>query len=121
MNYESIDFEEKFNLITEYWSPKIVGKMNDYFIKIAKVKGDFTWHHHDDSDEVFIVHKGTLKIDFRDGSTELKTGQMFTVEKGKEHKPFAEQECRIILFEKDTVCNTGNVKNEFTKEKVEWI
>ncbi|MEQ8226029.1 MAG: cupin domain-containing protein, partial [Candidatus Eremiobacterota bacterium] len=103
------------------WSPKIIGKINDYFVKIAKVKGDFTWHLHDDSDEVFIVHKGILKIDFRDGSAELKAGQMFVVEKGKEHKPYAENECHIILFEKDTVVNTGNIKNEFTKESVEWI
>ena len=121
MEYRSIDFDEKFGLVKEYWSPKIVGRMNADLVKIVKVKGDFSWHKHDETDEVFIVHKGTLRIDFRDGRVDLHRGQMFVVPKGKEHKPSAEEECEMILFEPETTVNTGDKRNEFTKDRLEWI
>lgn len=121
MEYQPIDIHDKFLLFEDHWSPKIIGKLNNYYIKVAKVEGHFTWHQHDDTDEVFIVINGDLRIDFRDGSLNLTKGQMFIVEKGKEHKPYAEKECEILLLEPDTTLNTGNVKDEFTKEILEWI
>ena len=117
----SINVDEKFSLIKEYWSPKIIAKIDDYYIKLAKIKGEFTWHTHDDCDEVFIVNKGEMKIDFRDSFVEIKEKAMYVVEKGKEHKPYAESECEIILFERSDVINTGDKKNEFTKEQIDWI
>ena len=121
VSYRSIDFDEKFRLVKDYWSPKIVGRMNSDLVKIVKVKGEFTWHKHDETDEVFIVHKGMLKIDFRDGMVELHRGQMFIVPKGKEHKPSATEECEMILFEPETTLNTGDKRNELTKDRLEWI
>ena len=121
MEYKSIDINSKFKIFDDHWSPKIIGKINNYHIKVVKVKGHFTWHKHDETDELFIVNKGELRIDFRDGFVNIKEGQMFIVEKGKEHKPYAEKECEMLTFEPDTVLNTGNVKNEFTKEKLEWL
>lgn len=120
MELKSINFDEKFAMITECWSPKIVAGLDNYLVKIAKIEGHFTWHKHTDCDEIFMVHKGKMRIDFRDGSVELGEGEMYVVPKGKEHKPFAEELCEIILLERDDVVNTGDVTDEFTK-KAEWI
>ncbi len=121
MNYNAIDINEKFESFNDHWSPKIIGSLNNYYIKLAKIEGHFTWHKHEDTDEIFIVNRGSMRIDFRDGNVELKQGQMFIVEKGKEHKPYAEKECEIMIFEPNTTLNTGDVKDSFTKEKLEWI
>ena len=95
--------------------------MNDYHFKLVKFKGDFVWHQHDDTDETFIVLEGKMRIDFRDGSVELKAGEMFVVPKGVEHKPFAEDECQILLVEPAGVVNTGDAGGEMTAEPDVWV
>jgi mannose-6-phosphate isomerase-like protein (cupin superfamily) len=121
MPLKSINFAEKFAMFHEHWSPKCVARLDNYIVKVAKIKGHFTWHDHSECDEIFMIHKGNVRIDFRDGSVELKAGEMFVVPRGKEHKPFSENESEIILLEREDVVNTGDVRNEFTKEENEWI
>src|SRR5512138_259348 len=121
MNYQPINFEEKFSKFSEQWSPRIIAQMNDYHFKIAKVQGEFIWHVHPETDEVFIVVKGQLEIQFRDGSVTLHEGEMFSVPKGLEHKPVAENECHILLVEPAGTVNTGEVVNERTASNDVWI
>jgi mannose-6-phosphate isomerase-like protein (cupin superfamily) len=121
MEFQPVDIDAKFGLFSELWSPKVIGKINNYLIKVGKLQGDFVWHKHTDTDELFIVHKGVLQIEFRDGQVVLKPGQMFVVPKGVEHRPHADQECQIILFEPEATLNTGDAKSEMTVEKLEWI
>jgi mannose-6-phosphate isomerase-like protein (cupin superfamily) len=121
MTYSAIDINKKFGLIREQWSPKAIAKVNGYLIKAVKIQGDFTWHKHDETDEIFIVHRGAMRIDFRDGHVDLKEGQLFSIEKGKEHKPYAENECEMLLIEPEGTLNTGDVRDEFTKDVVDWI
>jgi len=121
MEFQPVDFNAKFNLFSERWSPKVIGKTNNYLVKIGKVQGDFVWHKHDETDELFIVHKGILRIDMRSGQVFLKPGQMFIVPRGVEHKPHADEECQIIMFEPETTINTGDVKDDMTIEKLDWI
>lgn len=116
-----INIKDKFNLINEYWSPKIIARVDNYYIKLVKIKGEFTWHTHEGCDEVFIVNKGEMRINFRDSFVILKEKEMFVVEKGKEHKPYAENECEMILFEKCDIINTGDKVNKFTKEHIDCI
>src|SRR5574342_631498 len=99
MNYQPINFREKFSKFSEHWSPKNIARMNDYHFKIAKVQGEFIWHDHPETYEVFIVLHGQLEIQFRDSRVLLKEGEMFVVPKGIEHKPVAENECHILLIE----------------------
>ncbi len=120
MNYIPVNFNEKFSKFTEYFSPKVIAEMNDYSFKLTKFKGDFVWHKHDNTDEAFIVIDGEMRIDFRDGAVTLKSGEMFVVPKGVEHKPIAEDECRIMLVEPTGVVNTGDAGGEMTAED-EWI
>ena len=108
MTYAPISFARKFDLFREQWQPKVVAEMNDYQFKIVRIAGDFVWHSHADTDEAFIVLEGALRIDFRDGAVSLKAGEMFVVPKGKEHKPFAEGEVRLLLIEPRGVANTGD-------------
>lgn len=121
MNYKSINLSEKFALFDEQWKPKVVAEMNDYQFKVAKVKGDFVWHDHEDTDETFIVLDGELRIDFRDGSVNIGPGEMFVVPKGVEHKPFAENEVKIMLIEPRGVRNTGDEAGELTAKNDVWI
>ena len=121
MNYSPINLEEKFARFSEYWSPKIIARMNDYNFKLGKFQGDFVWHSHADTDEVFIVLDGAMRIDFRDGSVDFKAGEMFVVPKGVEHKPFAEKECKIMLVELSGTLNTGDVGGDLTAEENVWI
>ncbi|HEX5941258.1 MAG TPA: cupin domain-containing protein [Anaerolineales bacterium] len=121
MNYQSINLEEKLTKFAEHWSPKIIAQMNDYHFKIVKVQGEFVWHDHPETDEVFIVLKGRLEIQFRDGQVVLHEGEMFVVPKGLEHKPVAEQECHILLVEPAGTINTGDVVNERTAATDVWI
>ena len=121
MNYKPINFNEKFSKFAKYWSPKVIAEMNDYQFKLVKVKGEFVWHNHKDTDEVFIVIDGTLDIEFKDGKVTLQSGEMFVVPKGAEHKPVALTECRIMLIEPKGVLNTGDVKSELTSENDIWI
>lgn len=121
MTYQSINFQEKLAKFSEQWSPKIIAQMNDYHFKIARLKGEFIWHDHPQTDEVFIVLKGKLEIQLRDGNVLLDEGEMFVVPKGVEHKPVAEQECHILLIEPAGTLNTGNVLNERTVTANTWI
>jgi mannose-6-phosphate isomerase-like protein (cupin superfamily) len=108
-------------MISEHWSPKIIAQMNDYHFKIARIQGEFIWHDHPETDEVFIVLKGQLQIQFRDGSVRLSENEMFVVPKGVEHKPVAEHECHILLVEPAGTINTGNVVDERTAPHDVWI
>ena len=121
MKYQAINFRDKFSLFNEQWSPKVIAEMNDYQFKIAKIEGDFIWHAHKDTDETFIVLEGKLRIDFRDGETYLSEGEMFVVPKGVEHKPYAENEVKLLLIEPRGVKNTGDVEAERTAENDVWI
>ena len=119
--FQPINFEEKLLKFSEHWSPKIIAQLNDYHLKLAKVHGEFVWHDHPETDEVFIVVKGQLEILFRDGSVLLKEGEMFVVPKGVEHKPVAENECHILLIEPAGTVNTGDVKDGLTAPNNIWI
>jgi len=121
MTYEAINFSNKFNLFNEQWQPKVIAEMNDYQFKVAKLQGDFIWHDHKDTDEAFIVLDGVLRIDFRDGAVLLSPGEMFVVPKGMEHKPYAEQEVKLLLIEPRGVLNTGDEGGERTSENDVWI
>ena len=119
-NKNVVNFNEKLKLIKTYWSPKIVASLNNYHFKLVKVKGDFIWHNHQDTDEAFIVLSGELKIDYRDHSITLREGEMHVVKKGIDHKPYAENECSILLIEPLDTINTGAIINSKTA-KTEWI
>ena len=116
-----INLQSKFELFSERWSPKVIAEMNDYQFKIAKIKGEFIWHNHKDTDETFIVIEGTMSIKFRDRIVELFEGEMFVVPKGVEHKPCAENECKILVVELRGTINTGNSGGEFTITNDAWI
>jgi mannose-6-phosphate isomerase-like protein (cupin superfamily) len=121
MNFKAINFGQKFRLFEEQWQPKVVAEMNDYQFKIVKLQGDFIWHDHKDTDETFIVLEGRLRIDFRDGAVDISAGEMFVVPKGVEHKPYAEQEVRLLLIEPRGVPNTGDRGGERTAANDVWI
>lgn len=112
---------EKFSLFSEYWSPKIVGELNGQNVKLAKFKGEFVWHKHDNEDEMFFVVEGTLKIEFRDKTITLNKDEFIIVPKGVEHKPIAENEVLVMLFEPATTLNTGDTENELTKHNLDRI
>ncbi len=117
---EVIDIAHKLERIDEYWSPRIVGELNDSYVKLAKLKGEFTWHHHENEDELFLVVKGLLRIKLRDRDITLKEGEFVIIPKGVEHKPVAEEEVHIILLEPKTTINTGNIRSKQTV-KAQWI
>jgi mannose-6-phosphate isomerase-like protein (cupin superfamily) len=121
IKYQPISFEEKLGKFSEQWSPKIVAQMNDYHLKLAKVQGEFVWHNHSETDEVFIVVKGQLEILLHDGKVLLNEGEMFVVPKGVEHKPVAENECHILLIEPAGTVNTGDILDEKTASNDIWI
>jgi mannose-6-phosphate isomerase-like protein (cupin superfamily) len=121
MRYESISFVKKFRLFEEQWKPKVIAEMNDYQFKVVKLKGDFVWHDHQDTDETFIVIDGDLRIDFRDGAVHVLSGEMFVVPKGVEHKPYAEKEVELLLIEPRGVLNTGHAGGERTADNDVWI
>jgi mannose-6-phosphate isomerase-like protein (cupin superfamily) len=122
MNYKSINFSEKLNLFNEHWQPKVISEMNDYQFKIAKIKGEFIWHLHKDTDETFIVLKGEIQIDFKDGKVVVKQGEMFVVPAGVEHRPSSNKESHIMLIEPKGVVNTGEkVDSNLRAENDVWI
>ena len=116
-----INLKEKYLKFTDFWSPKIVAEMNDYQLKIVKIKGDFVWHSHSDTDETFLVIDGEMIINFRDGAIKLSKGEMYVVPKGVEHKPYAENECKILVIEPRGVINTGKTNGKLTKIQEEWV
>jgi mannose-6-phosphate isomerase-like protein (cupin superfamily) len=121
MNHKAINFSQKFGLFDEQWQPKVIAEMNDYQFKIVKLRGDFVWHDHKDTDETFIVIDGVLRIDFRDGAVHVSAGEMYVVPKGVEHKPYAENEVRLLLIEPRGVPNTGDAGGERTADNDVWI
>lgn len=121
MTSQSINLRDKLTKFSEHWSPKIVAQMNDYHFKVVKVHGEFVWHDHPETDEVFLVLTGKLDIHFRDGIVTLNEGEMYVVPKGIEHKPVAESECHILLIEPAGTVNTGEVVSEKTAPNDVWI
>ncbi len=119
--YQSINFQEKLTKFSEHWTPKIIAQMNDYHFKVVKVQGEFIWHDHAETDEVFVVLKGRLEIQFRDGKVSLNEGELYVVPKGVEHKPSAEEECHILLIEPAGLVNTGDAQSELTAPNDVWI
>ncbi|RCS21331.1 cupin domain-containing protein [Phyllobacterium salinisoli] len=109
------------NLIQDQWTPRIIAEMNDYQFKVVKLEGDFVWHDHPDTAETFLVIDGELRIDFRDGSVTVRTGELYVVPKGVEHKPFAENEVQLLLIEPRGTPNTGTAGGERTKDIDVWI
>ncbi len=118
---DKINLKEKFSTFSEYWSPKVIAEMNNYQFKLAKFKDDFTWHKHDDTDEVFLVVEGEMSILLREEEIHLCEGEMFVVPRGIEHKPSAKQECKVLLIEPRGVVNTGEVGGVLTAENDVWI
>ena len=118
---KSINFADKLSKFSDHWSPKVIAEMNDYQFKLAKLEGEFVWHNHPDTDEVFIVIEGSMKIELEDGVVELNTGEMYVVPKGVMHKPVAEKECQIMLVEPRGVVNTGEADSDLTAENDVWI
>lgn len=121
MHQKTANIIDKFGLFNEHWSPKVIAEMNDYQFKLAKLKGEFVWHSHDDTDEVFIVFKGNLKIELKDEVINLREGDLYVVKKGVEHKPVADEECWVVLVEPRGVVNTGDAGGELTAEMDQWI
>ena len=118
---KKINLKEKLSKFSDHWSPKIIAEMNDYQFKLVKIKGDFVWHNHANTDEVFIVVEGKMKIEFENETVELNEGEMYVVPKGVEHKPFAEDECKIMLVEPRGVVNTGNTEGDLTASNDVWV
>ncbi|OLS19785.1 MAG: hypothetical protein HeimC3_44060 [Candidatus Heimdallarchaeota archaeon LC_3] len=116
-----INLSNKFSLFRDLWSPKIIADLNDSHVKLAKVKGEFVWHKHDDEDELFLVVKGKLKIELRDKELFLYEGEIVVIPKGVEHKPVADSEVQILLIETKGTVNTGDVTDEKTKKGEEFI
>jgi mannose-6-phosphate isomerase-like protein (cupin superfamily) len=118
---KKINLEQKFSLFTEHWTPKIIAELNDYQIKIVKVQGDFVWHNHSDTDEFFLVLEGALFIEFESETMELNAGELYVVPKGVQHRPYAQEECRVMLIEPQGVVNTGEASSELTASNDVWI
>lgn len=121
MEFKAINLNEKLSLFSDHWAPKIIAQMNNYHFKVVKFQGEFVWHRHDHTDEVFIVLDGEMSITFRDGSVALKAGEMFVVPKGAEHRPIAKKECKAMLVEPAGTVNTGETGGEMTADDKVWI
>ena len=118
---QKIVLAKKFAAFTSHWEPKIIGELNGQHVKVAKLLGEFVWHHHEEEDELFLVLKGTLVIEFRDDCVELGPGEMLIVPRMVEHRPVAKEEVEVLLFEPVTTRNTGQLQNEWTVNKLEEI
>jgi len=118
---DKINLAQKFSQIHEYWKPYIAGELNGQLVKLDKLKGEFVWHHHEAEDEMFLVVKGRFRIEFREKTVQLEEGEFIVVPRGVEHKPVADEECWILLFEPASTLNTGNVENERTQRELQKI
>jgi mannose-6-phosphate isomerase-like protein (cupin superfamily) len=127
-----VNLAQKFSLISDHWNPRIVGELNGQYLKLVKFQGPFTWHHHDNEDEMFLVVKGRFRMGFReqqngpagsmpDKEMWLDEGEFCIVPRGMEHRPVADQECHVLLFEPATTLNTGNVQDDFTVPVLNWV
>ena len=121
MTYQAINFADKLLRFDEPWSPRVIAEMNDYQFKLVKVQGRFVWHSHPDTDEAFIVLKGVLVIELRDGEVTLNEGELYVVPRGVEHRPSARDECHMLLIEPAGVLNTGTAGGERTAPNDVWI
>ena len=118
---KKINFKSKFSKFTDRWSPKVIAEMNNYQFKLVKIKDDFIWHQHEDTDEVFIVLDGTIFIEFENETIQIDEGEMIVVTKGVRHKPYAKKEAKIMLVEPSGVVNTGDKRDELTAPNDQWI
>jgi mannose-6-phosphate isomerase-like protein (cupin superfamily) len=118
---KKINISQKLAQFNDHWNPRIIGELNKQHVKLAKIKGEFIWHKHEDEDEMFLVLKGTLKIEFRDRTETIQENEIIIVPKGVEHKPIAKEEVSIMLFEPATTINTGALENERTRKNLESI
>ncbi len=127
-----INLSEKLALINDHWNPRIIGELNGQYLKLVKFKGAFTWHHHDHEDEMFLVVKGRFRMEFRESPNDanapaeqrdvwIDQGEFIIIPRGVEHRPVADEEAEVLLFEPATTLNTGNVRDEFTVPELEWI
>ena len=121
MTKSKINLKSKLESIKDYWSPKVIAELNDYQFKLAKIKDEFIWHEHNDTDEAFMVIEGNIEIELEDSTIELSEGEMFIVPKGAKHKPIARGEAHIMLIEPRGVKTTGDIENELTAENDIWI
>ena len=121
MTVPVINLKGKLELFREQWQPKTIAQLNDNHVKLAKIQGDFVWHSHPDTDELFLVVDGEMRIDFRDGAVSLEAGEVYAVPKGVEHKPFAEKECAILMVELAGTLNAGEAGGEKMVANPEWI
>ena len=118
---EKVNLAEKFSSFQDYWKPKIVGELNSQLVKLVKFVGPFSWHYHENEDELFMVVKGRFRMEFRDRDVWLEEGEFLIVPRGIEHRPVADEEAEVLLFEPATTLNTGNVRNELTTEELQRI
>jgi mannose-6-phosphate isomerase-like protein (cupin superfamily) len=118
---EKVNINEKLNQFSDYWNPRIIGQLNGQDVKAVKLQGEFIWHHHDNEDELFLVIKGQLKMEFRERTVLVNEGEFIIVPRKVEHRPVAENEVHILLFEPASTLNTGNVENEMTRKALEKI
>ena len=118
---DTINLKEKLDKFSDHWSPKVIAELNDYQFKLVKIQGEFVWHNHPDTDEVFIVIEGSMNIEFENETVQLNEGEMLVVPKGVEHKPYADSECKVMLVEPRGVVNTGDADSELTADNDVWI
>lgn len=118
---DKVNVAQKFSLFEEHWSPKVVGELNGQHVKLVKISGEFVWHHHDDEDEMFLVVDGSFRMEFRDREVWIEEGEFIVVPRGVEHRPVAEEEASVMLFEPASTLNTGNVKGEMTVAELDRI
>ena len=118
---EKVNIAQKFAQIPEYWKPYIAAELNGQAVKLDKLKGEFIWHHHENEDELFLCVKGRFRIEFRDRQVWLEEGEFLVVRRGVEHRPVADEEAWILLFEPASTLNTGNVENEFTRRELDRV
>tara|TARA_Y100000768_G_scaffold206785_1_gene155832 strand:+ start:198 stop:563 length:366 start_codon:yes stop_codon:yes gene_type:complete len=121
MSIEKINFLEKFSKFSDYWKPKVVANLNDYEIKLVKIRDDFVWHHHEETDEAFIVLEGEMNIEFEKETVKLQKGEMLVVPKGVRHRPHASKEAHIMIVEPKHIRNTGNIEDDLTAPNDKWI
>jgi mannose-6-phosphate isomerase-like protein (cupin superfamily) len=117
----AINLVEKFAKVPAPWLPRIVGELNGQYVKVVKFEKEFVWHSHEHEDEMFLVVRGTFRMEYRDRNVDVREGEFVIVPHGVEHRPVADQECWVLLFEPNTTLNTGDVRNERTREQLEWV
>jgi mannose-6-phosphate isomerase-like protein (cupin superfamily) len=118
---EKVNLRDKLSRFAEHWSPKVVGELNGQMVKLVKFRGEFVWHHHDHEDEMFLVVRGRFRMEYRDRHVWIEEGEFVVVPRGVEHRPVADEEAHVLLFEPATTLNTGNVRNERTRENLDRI